>query len=127
MKKQAGVTLIGFLFMLIIAGFFALMAMRLVPAYIEFGGVVKAMNQIANEPGSAQKSVSEIRGDLAFKGSFQYVDDATLGANSQAVKVERKNGQTTLSVNYDKKIPFLYNIDFLVHFQKTVALKGNVG
>ncbi|MEO5831612.1 MAG: DUF4845 domain-containing protein, partial [Rhodanobacter sp.] len=34
-SKQSGVTLIGFLFILAIAGFLAYMAMKLVPSYSE--------------------------------------------------------------------------------------------
>ena len=36
MKKQTGITLIGFLFVLIIACFFAYALMKLVPAYVEY-------------------------------------------------------------------------------------------
>ncbi|MDN5924058.1 MAG: DUF4845 domain-containing protein [Xanthomonadales bacterium] len=126
MKKQSGMTLIGFIFILIIAAFFALMAMRLVPSYVEYFGVVKAMNALAAEPGSAQMSLAKVRRDLDFKASFQYVDDNTLGGN-QTVKLDHANGKANLVVDYNKKIPFLYNISFLVHFAKTVPLSGASG
>jgi len=47
MNKQSGITLIGFLILLIVVGFFAYAAMKLVPAYVEYFGVVKAMNTVA--------------------------------------------------------------------------------
>ncbi|MGA7298650.1 MAG: DUF4845 domain-containing protein [Rhodanobacteraceae bacterium] len=125
-NRQGGMTLIGFIFILIIAGFFALMAMRLVPAYIEYFGVVKSMKALAEEPGIAQKPLGEIRRDLNFKASFQYVDDSTLN-NGQAVRVDRSKGKSNLVVDYNKKIHFVYNISFLLHFSKTVPLSGNVG
>jgi len=28
---------------------------------------------------------------------------------------------------YEKRVPFLYNIDFLLHFEKSVPLRGNIG
>jgi hypothetical protein len=31
-----------------------------------------------------------------------------------------------LRVAYDKDIPFMYNIDFLVHFEKSVPIQGNI-
>ncbi len=76
-SKQAGITLIGFLMLLGIAGFFAYMAMKLVPSYTEYAGVVKAMNQISSE-GVEGKSLDQIRRELMFKMNFQYVDDATI-------------------------------------------------
>lgn len=126
MKKQRGLTLIGFIFILIIAAFFALMAMRLVPSYVEYFGVVKAMKSLAAEPNSAQKSMGEIRGELNFKASFQYVDNGTL-SGGQAVRIDRSNGKSNLVVEYNKTVPFLYNISFLLHFSKTVALSGGPG
>ena len=57
--RQRGVTLIGFLFMLVIVGFFAYLAMRLIPAYTEYMGVVKSMELVKNEPNSAQASPEE--------------------------------------------------------------------
>ncbi|HET6913883.1 MAG TPA: DUF4845 domain-containing protein [Rhodanobacteraceae bacterium] len=122
MNKQQGITLIGFLFVLAIAGFFAYMAMKLVPAYSEYMGVVKAMKEVATEPDLATKSPQEIQRDLAFKGSFQYVDDKTFSA--QNITIKNGPGGGTLQVKYDKDVPFVYNIDFLLHFDKTVPLGG---
>jgi Domain of unknown function (DUF4845) len=124
MKRQSGLTLIGFIFILIIFGVFAYAGMKLVPAYVEYFGVVKAMNTVASESTLSSKTPDEIRRDLSFKGSFQYVDDATLGPDN----VHIKNGPdgSVLQVKYDKDIPFFYNIDFLLHFEKSVPLKTQV-
>lgn len=126
MKKHSGITLIGFIFVLIIGAFFALMAMKLVPAYIEYFGVVKSMKSLASEPGSANKSLTQLRAQLNFKGNFQYVDDATLSGKS-AVRIVRDKGKVNLVVDYNKNIPFVYNVAFLVHFNKTVQLSGDAG
>ena len=111
-SKQSGVTLIGFLVIMAIVAFLAYMGMKLLPSYSEYMGVVKAMNQVATE-GTNGKPLDEIRRGLMFKMGFQYVDDA--------------GGASQLRVAYDKQIPFMYNIDFLLHFDKSVPLQGNVG
>jgi type II secretory pathway pseudopilin PulG len=123
-SKQSGVTLIGFLFIIIIVGFFAYMAMKLFPSYSESMGVSKAMSQIATA-GTNGKSLDEIRRDLMFKLNFQYVDDATIKPADITIKRD-DGGASTLNVNYQKQIPFMYNIDFLLHFDKSVPLQGNV-
>lgn len=122
--KQSGITLIGFLVVLIVVGFFGFMAMKLVPSYIEFMGVKKAMAQIASSGGN-DRSLDTIRRDLLFKMDFQYVDDATI--QPKDITMERTNGAATLNVSYDKQVPFIANIDFLMHFDNSVALQGNVG
>lgn len=121
-SKQAGITLIGFLVVLAVVAFFGYMAMKLVPAYTEFMGVSKAMTQVSTE-GVDGKSLDEIRRDLMFKMGFQYVDDATI--QPQDITIDRTNGPQ-LHVAYDKQVPFIYNIDFLLHFEKSVPLQGNV-
>lgn len=121
--KQSGITLIGFLIVLCVVGFFGYMAMKLVPSYIEFMGVKKAMTQIADD-GASSKSLDSIRRDLSFKMGFQYVDDSTIQPSD--ITITRLNGASTLHCDYDKQIPFIANIDFLLHFNTAVPLKGNV-
>jgi len=121
-SKQTGITLIGFLIMLMVVGFFGFMAMKLVPAYTEYMGVTKAMNQMASEGGG--KSAAEVRNDLIKKLDFQYVSDDTI--TPKDITIKRSGNASELNVSYDKRIPFMYNIDFLLHFEKSVALQGAV-
>ncbi len=121
-KRQAGITLIGFLVVLAVVAFFGYMAMKLVPSYLEFMGVAKAMGQVSSADIEG-KSLGEIRGDLIRKLDFQYVDDATV--KPQDITVTSAGNAAQLSVSYDKRVPFLYNIDFLLHFEKSVTLQGN--
>jgi len=122
-SKQAGLTLIGFLVVLVVVAFFGYMAMKLVPAYTEYLGVTKAMTQISTE-GVEGKSLDQIRRELMFKMDFQYVDDATIKPSN--ITIDRGDTGTVLHVLYDKQVPFIYNIDFLLHFDKSVPLQGNV-
>lgn len=123
-SKQRGVSLIGFLVILLVVGFFGYMAMKLVPAYSEYLGVVKAMNGQVSA-GTSGKPINEIRSELLRRMDFQYVDDATVKPSD--ITISQQNGGTSvLTVSYDKDIPFLYNIDFLLHFSKSVPLRGDV-
>ena len=124
-SKQSGVTLIGFLIIMAIVAFLGYMAMKLLPSYSEYMGVVKAMNQVASE-GTNGKTLDDIRRGLMFKMGFQYVDDATIKPADITIKRDA-GGASQLQVSYDKEIPFMYNIDFLLHFNKSVPLQGNVG
>jgi Tfp pilus assembly major pilin PilA len=121
-SKQKGITLFGFLIVLVVVGFFGYMAMKLVPAYTEFMGVTKAMNQLASE--GPARSTDEVRRNLMNKLDFQYVGSDTI--TPQDISIKRSGNSATMDVSYDKRIPFMYNIDFLVHFEKSVQLQGNV-
>jgi hypothetical protein len=122
-SKQAGITLIGFLVVLAVIGFFAFMGIKLFPSYTEYAGVVKAMNQVSSE-GVEGKTLDEVRRELMFKLGFQYVDDATIQPSD--INFQQGAGGNELHVSYDKQVPFIYNIDFLIHFDKSVPVRGNV-
>lgn len=117
-------TLIGFLIVLVGVAFLGYTLLKLVPSYIEFMGVTRSMTQVAAD-GGENRSIEEVRGSLLRKMDFQYVDNATV--KSKDITIERNNNVAVLNVKYDKQIPFVYNIDFLLHFEKSVVLQGNVG
>jgi hypothetical protein len=122
-SKHAGMTLISFLILLLVVGFFAYMAMKLVPAYTEFMGVQKALNDMTAENFDG-KSMLEIRNDLIKKMDYQYVSNGTIAPED--ISVTKGDQGLQLQVAYDKDIPFMYNIDFLVHFEKSVPIQGNL-
>lgn len=124
-SRQSGITLVGFIVILAVVGFFGYMAMKLVPAYAEYMGVVKSMKEVVSA-GTNGKTLAELRRDLMFKMNFQYVDDATIKPGDVRI-VRNAGGANVLEVAYDKIIPFVYNIDFLLHFKKDVALTGSLG
>jgi len=119
-NRQKGLTLISMVIVLAVLGFFAYAAMKLIPAYTEYFGVVKSMKAVADAPRSAELPVEEIRRDLQLNYSVQYVDDGTVPPNG--VKIETAGGGKRLHIFYDKIIPFMYNISLLVHFDHTENL-----
>jgi Tfp pilus assembly major pilin PilA len=119
-RYTQGITLIGFLILLCVAGFFAYVVMKLVPVYVEYFGVVKSMEQIKDEPGAAQKSIEEIRRDLNVKFDLQYVDEKDIPP--QAIQLKREATGPTLRIAYEKRVPFMYNIDLVASFDKSVNL-----
>ena len=123
-RKQYGITLIGFAIVLGVAGFFAYAAMKLIPVYTEYFGVVKSMKSLQTDPGIENMSIDEIRRKLDTIFDVQYVDETDVPLSS--VTLVTTNGQRSLNVAYSVDKPFLYNIDLLIHFNNTVDLsKGS--
>ncbi len=121
-RRSRGITFIGFLILLAVVGFFAYMAMRLVPMYVEYMGVVKAMEQVRAEPGAASKSAEEIRRSLIRKFDAQYVDDSLIPP--QAIQIIRQGNASTLRIRYERRVPFIYNLELLATFDKSLSLSG---
>ena len=123
-RKVKGITLIGFVIMLCVLGFFGYMAMRLIPMYVEYFGVVKAMEQVRQE-GAGNKPLDQIRRDMSMKFDTQYVDTANVPLS--AITLKRENGAATLRVAYERRTPFLYNIDLVAKFDKSINLPAGSG
>jgi hypothetical protein len=119
MLRQSGLTLIGFAVVLIVAGFFAYAAMKLIPVYSEYFGVVKSMNALQTQAGIETATIEDLRRKLDVNFDIQYVGDSVGAKNIQLIT---KDGQHMLRIAYDKDVPFLYNVDLLVHFDHTVDL-----
>lgn len=110
-------TLIGFVFVLAIAGFFAFLIMRLFPVYSEYYSVVSAMKGLADEPGSATMPPATIRDRLSRRFDISYVESV----KPEHIKITRANGYN-LTIKYEVRRPLIYNLDFVAMFDKTVEL-----
>ena len=116
-RAQQGITLIGFVMILILLGGVAYIAMRLIPMYTEYFSVVKALNGIIQEPGIDTMDQLKIRDLLSRRFDISYVDSI----EPKDVKITHQGGGTTLSVEYEVRKPVAYNIDLIGHFKKSVT------
>jgi hypothetical protein len=117
-KRVRGITLLGFLFGLIIAGFFAFIIMRLFPVYSEYYGVVQAMNAVAAEPGISGKTPEQIRESLNRKFYISYVTSV----KPNNIRVTRQGGGYILNIKYEVRGPLAYNLEYVASFDRSVNL-----
>lgn len=118
-RKQRGITLIGFIIVLVVAGFFAYMGMILGPTYSEYYGVVKAMKFVAAEANPDTADFETLRRGLDRQFNVGYVESVT---GKDAKLIRDKTTGNTLSMTWEVRKPFIYNIDFVVKFSYSVPL-----
>ena len=117
-RSQRGMTLIGFVLVLIVAGFLAYMVMVLGPAYSEYYGVRKAMNFVAASATPNVTDLESLRKGLDRQFNVGYVESVT-GKDATLTKDATGN---TLSIVYEVRKGFIYNIDFVLKFKYAVPL-----
>ena len=120
-RKQNGLSIIGFLMVLSLVIFFAYIGMRIVPIYLEYYSVVSAMNGVAAERGSAQLPPQEIRLRILNRLYVSYAS----GDNVQEsdIKILRRNG-VAIRIAYEVRKPLIGNLDVVAKFDRTARLSN---
>ena len=117
-KKQSGMTLIGFIIVLSIVLFMSFIGMKIAPIYLEYYSVVSAMNGVAKERGSANYSPYDIKVKVLNR---LYLSYSAENVKEQHIKLVRKNG-VYLRIAYEGRKPVIGNLDVMATFDKSVRL-----
>ena len=118
-RKQRGLTLMGFVMVLVLVVFFSYAAMRIVPLYLEYQALISAMNTLKADPRGAKMSVKQIKNKLI---NSLWVNYATDNIQRKHMRVTRKDG-LQVRVAYEVRKDFVGNIDLILSFERTVQLK----
>ena len=112
MKRQRGVTFVGMIFIaaLIILG--AIIALKLVPAYIEYATVVQHLREIARSP-EARGSTREIQ--MLFSKRAQIDDIRAITADD--IEVTRDGDSVVLTASYQTKVKLFGNLSACIDFE----------
>ena len=104
---------IGFLAVFALIGFFAAVAAKVVPVYIEHFHAKRALTQLVSELASGEKSGEEIIGLLQQRLQQEQVDDI---AREDILLKPLPDGRYHVQVAYDVVVPIVGNLSALVLF-----------
>jgi hypothetical protein len=110
---QRGLSLVGLIVVLFVVIVVALLAMRLVPAYMEFGTAKSAIESIARDRETA--SPAEVR--RAFDARAAIDDIRAVRATD--LDIIREGGQVVISFAYRKEVPLFANVGVYIDFEAT--------
>lgn len=113
LKRQRGLSSLGWLFVISVAGFALLCGFKLGPVYLDNNFVRGALQSLAKEGEVGSMSNGEIRSKL----SKLFTINNIRGDVTKKVKVERKKDRVLVSINYEERIPLIYNIDVVLTFE----------
>ena len=116
MRKQRGVTLMGLIITLAVLGFLAVMAAKLMPAYIDYFAV-KKMFATMEQAGDLKLSVREIRKSFDTRNTIEDVR----AIKGDDLEIGKEGGETVVSVAWSVKIPMVANVSTCLDFNVTTA------
>ena len=121
-RRVRGMTFLGALILIAFVGLFVYAGIRLTPLYLEYMNVVKALNHLPTQV-DASSSKDQIR--RAIEKQFDIDDVKSL--DWREIELTKVGGSWNVHADYEARAPFISNIGFFVHFDKTVTLGGAAG
>jgi hypothetical protein len=111
--RQRGLTMFGFLFVAIVLVFIAMLAMKVVPAYIEFFSAKKILATMGQESDIKSKNNAEIREDFVKRANIGYVTVV----KPEDLAIERKDGVPVISLEYEFRTALIGNVSLVIDFK----------
>ena len=118
-RKQRGLTLIGFGMVLTLALFFAYTGMRVIPIYLEYNALLNALKTVQSSPGAADMEAWRIRRTII---DSLWVSYASNNIKNENIHITRSDG-VKIRVRYEVRKPWIGNLDLLAHFDKSITLR----
>ena len=115
MTKQRGVGFLGMLLILIAIVFLAIVGMKIVPAYIEYFTIKKAVAGIVQSGELRGASVADVRKAFDRRAT---IDDIT-AVTPADLEVTKDGSEVVIAFAYQKKVPLFANISVLIDFAGT--------
>lgn len=111
-NRQQGITLMGLIAGAVVLIFAAILAMKLVPSYIEFFAVKKAMAGIAVDTRGRGASVADIRRLFENRSA---VDDIN-SVKSSDLEISKEGNDYVVAAAWRREIPLFANIGVYIDF-----------
>jgi hypothetical protein len=110
--KQKGLGFAGVLTLLVGIIIVAIIGMKVVPAYIEYYTIQKAVAGLTQSGELRNASVTDVK--RAFERRQQIDDITVIGPND--LEITKEGGQIVIGFAYEKRIPLFKNISLLIDF-----------
>ena len=118
-QRQRGATFLGMVTILLILGAGLYAALRLVPVYLEYTKVARALEQVRDEHAAIDTNPQLIRNSLERRWDVE--DIASIGWKEIVIK--RTNEGYEVRAAYNVERPFVANVYLLTKFDKLVTIQ----
>jgi hypothetical protein len=116
--QQRGATALGMLTILAILGLGLYAVIRLVPVYLEYFEVVRAMEGIAKETTAAEANPQTIRTSLDRRWNIEDIK----ALDYKDIQIRKVGSGYEMTAEYRSEVPFIGNVSLVADFYKTVTV-----
>ena len=111
-SRQAGISNIGWLCVIVLVVFIAQLVIKLSPIYMEDYAVKSSLQQLAQTEGFTEMSRSQMRKVLSKK---MYVNHINL--KDKGVSFKRSDNKVLIFSDYEERISWFGNVDLVISFK----------
>jgi hypothetical protein len=115
--RARGLTIIGFLLVAAVVVIFAMVGFRVIPSYIEYQSVRKALDDTMRGGTVDPNNPAAFRAELARRLQTSYVEDV----KASDVILQRKGTQVTAELAWERRLHMFGNMYILLEFEATSA------
>jgi hypothetical protein len=117
LKRQQGLSTLGWLVAVLVAGFFLRCIFIMAPAYADNRYLQEALRGLG-ESGTQINEMTEREIYKNLDGFFRINNLRSISAKS--AKIERQRGKTLVSFEYEVRLPLLLNVDVVMSFHSVL-------
>lgn len=117
MRFQRGVSLNGLMMGGVVFALVALVAMKVLPEWMEYGKLVKVVKATAGDASLKEASVAQVR--TAFDKRKDMDDIKSVTAND--LEITKDGGELVITFAYTKKVPLFGNTSLVFDFEGSSA------
>lgn len=117
-RRQEGITALGFLIVAAFLGMFALAALKLVPVYLENAKIASTLAKVKEEHDGNRPTVQDIRGSIERRFNIESVNAMNIGD----VQIKRISGGYSVDASYDARVSYLGNVSLVAEFDNYVEV-----
>ena len=117
-QRQRGATFLGIVTILVILGAALYAGIRLVPVFLEYTKVARALEQVRDEHAAIDTNPQMIRNSLERRWDVE--DISRIGWKE--IEIDKTAEGYDMTASYEAEEPFVANVYLLVKFDKTVSI-----
>lgn len=117
MKFQRGVSLSGLLVGAAIFALLALLTMKVLPEWIEYGKILKVVKATAADSALKEAPVAQVRASFEKRAEIDVIKSVT----AQDLEISKEGGDLVISFAYTKKVPLFGNVSLVFDFEGSSA------
>ena len=111
-RRQSGLSMVGFLFVVVVALVVAIVGFRVLPAYIEYFSVQRALTQTLFE-------VDDLNNSAELRRRFQKHVDAGYveSVGGRDIELKKVGNEFVATLEWTRKLHLLSNVSLLIEFE----------